>query len=67
MESFYNLKYKVYPHEKFNTSKGVFRNKEFSMFMPEKIDAALGKHGVTVYRRIGIKKGGQQILSHLNI
>ena len=31
MKTFYNIKCKVYSHEKLNTSKGVIRNKELSL------------------------------------
>ena len=46
----------AYPHEKFNTSKGV-RGRELALTTEEEIASALGKQGVTNIRRISIRKG----------
>ena len=42
LKTFHNLKCKTYSHEKFNTSKGVIRNKELTQ---DEIKTALEKQG----------------------
>ena len=62
MKTFHAKKSKVYPHEKLNTSKGVIGSKDLSLATAREITAALGgKKGVTDYKIIIIKKGGEKI------
>ena len=62
--SSHNLKCKVYPHKKLNTSKEVIRNKELFLAILEETHAALGKQGVTYYKRITIRRGEEEIQVH---
>ena len=43
MKIFLNLKGKIYPTERLNTSNGVIRNKELFLDTPEEIQTALRK------------------------
>ena len=53
-------KYRAYPHEKLNTSKGVI-SRELALATEDEIASALGKQGVTNIKRISIRKSEQRI------
>ena len=61
MKTFHNIKCKIYPHDKLNTSNGSIRGKELSSATPEEIKAALGKQGVIDYQRITIRRACKEI------
>ena len=63
MKIFHNVKCKPYPHNIFNTSKWVIRNRELSIATSLEIKAALGKD----YKRIIIRRGTDEIQTHLSI
>ena len=65
-KTFYTTKYRAYPHEKFNTSKGVIRSRELALATEDEIASALGKQGVTNIR-ISIRKGEQRIQTNTYI
>ena len=46
MEKIHNFKFRVYPHAKLNTCKGVVRSKELSLKTLEEIETALKKQGI---------------------
>ena len=46
MEKIHNLKWRSYPHAKFNSLKGVVRSKELSLATPEEIETAFKKQGI---------------------
>ena len=56
MKTFLSRKYKAYPHERLNTSKGVIRSWELSLAVSEKIREALKKQNVTDYKRITLRR-----------
>ena len=60
MKTFHTTKCRAYPHEKFNTSKGVIRNRELTLATEDKIASALEKQGVTNIR-ISTRKGKEWI------
>ena len=57
----------MYPYERLNTSKGVIRSREMSLATSERIRAALGKQRVTNYKRITIRKVGEEIQTNTYI
>ena len=61
IKNFQMTKFKVYPHEKLNTLQGVIKSRELSLATAEEITAALGKQGITEYKRIIIRKGREEI------
>ena len=66
MKTFHDLKCKTYPHEKFNTSKGIIRNKELFLATLEEIKTALEKQSIIDYKKITIRRGGEEI-HNLNV
>ena len=56
IKTFHSMKYRAYPHEKFNASKRVIRSSELVLAIEEEVASALGKQGVTNIRRIFIVK-----------
>ena len=62
MDTFNIFKCKAYAHNRLNTSKEVIRNTELYLGTQVEIKPALEKPGVTVYKRITIKKCCEKIL-----
>ena len=67
MKTFLSRKYKAYPHERLNTSKGVIRSWELSLAVSEKIREALKKQNVTDYKRITIRRSKEVKQTNLYI
>lgn len=61
MKSFHNFKCKTYAHERLNILRGVIRNKELGLATPKEIQTALGKQGVSNFKRIIIRRNGEVI------
>ena len=66
MKTLHNLKCTTYLHKKLNSLKRVIRHRELSLDTPEEIQTALRKHSVTDYKKITIKKGGEEINTCIN-
>ena len=64
MKTFYNIKYKVYPHNRLATSKGVVRSRELSLVTPKKIKTALEKQGLADYKS---RRVSEEIETHTYI
>ncbi len=47
MKTFHTTKFRAYPHDELNSSKGVIRNRELVLNTEEEIASILGKLGVT--------------------
>ena len=67
IKTFHNLKYKVFPHERLNTSKGVIRYKDLSRATSKEIKTVLGKQGIINNKRINIWKGGKEMQTYTYI
>ena len=61
IKTFNTTKYRAYPHEKLNTSKGVIRSRELVLATEDEIASAQGK------QRISIRKGEQRIQTNTYI
>ena len=64
IKTFHTAKYKAYPHDKLNTSKGVIRCWELALTTEEEIASA---QGVTNIWRVSIRKGEQRIQTNTYI
>ena len=56
METFDNLKYKIYQYTRLNTLKGIFRNRDLLLSTLKEVKSAFGKQGVTDYKRVTIRR-----------
>ena len=61
MKIFHTTKFRAYPHEKLNTSKGVIPSRELALATEEEMSAAQGKHRVTNIKWTTIRKGEEKI------
>ena len=65
MKTFHTTKWRDYPPEKINTSKGVIRSRGLVLATNEEIASTLGKQGVTNTRRI--RKDKERIQTNIYI
>ena len=64
MKTFQNVKCIAYPHDRIYTAKANIRSRELYSATQEEIKTALEKQVVTDYKRITLRKGGEEKQTH---